>query len=382
MRHDPRTTYAQSSDIKGRSYLEYRRDMKRKAIAELEALDWIQRLFESMYPNEVVSVKKSGGDSFLWFLRQGGVSREPDYIVSIGSKTQSVEFQYAASESLDFYDFKLSKVAVRRSGKRIPKDDVLFLYIDKPRSQYALLSAKWIAENAEIAEVPAWRSPAYRVPAGIFRQQLRGDESLTELIQAIDSKNILLEFQHELYEMQRDIFKENIERSVLENAEFVVVPSSLNGFYEACFILSALQKHPESVELWLSRAIKFANQADSLEQVFKVAFCLDFLYFCIPAHQQIEINHVVAVLNHLADVREQFYQEHTGGYMSNGNNPCLETRYALFAANVIEDMTQDILHYRFGKLNPPSTPAPIRRIYQSLRNPKRTAQFILKHCCD
>ena len=33
---DTKTIYAQSSDIKSRTYLEYRKDMKQKAIAELE----------------------------------------------------------------------------------------------------------------------------------------------------------------------------------------------------------------------------------------------------------------------------------------------------------------------------------------------------------
>jgi hypothetical protein len=36
---DPKTTYAQSSDIRSRTYLEYRKDMKRKAIVELEVLE-------------------------------------------------------------------------------------------------------------------------------------------------------------------------------------------------------------------------------------------------------------------------------------------------------------------------------------------------------
>jgi hypothetical protein len=45
---DPRITYAKSSDIKGRTYLEYRRDMKRKAIAELEALQWVERIITSL----------------------------------------------------------------------------------------------------------------------------------------------------------------------------------------------------------------------------------------------------------------------------------------------------------------------------------------------
>jgi len=42
MKLDPKTQYAQSSDIKSRTYLEYRKDMKRKAIAELEILDWLR----------------------------------------------------------------------------------------------------------------------------------------------------------------------------------------------------------------------------------------------------------------------------------------------------------------------------------------------------
>lgn len=34
----PKMVYAQSSDIRSRTYLEYRRDMKKKGIAELEFL--------------------------------------------------------------------------------------------------------------------------------------------------------------------------------------------------------------------------------------------------------------------------------------------------------------------------------------------------------
>ena len=39
---DTKTIYAQSSDIKSRTYLEYRKDMKQKAIAELEVLPWLK----------------------------------------------------------------------------------------------------------------------------------------------------------------------------------------------------------------------------------------------------------------------------------------------------------------------------------------------------
>ena len=42
MKSDTKTVYAQSSDIKSRTYLEYRKDMKQKAIAELEVLSWLR----------------------------------------------------------------------------------------------------------------------------------------------------------------------------------------------------------------------------------------------------------------------------------------------------------------------------------------------------
>lgn len=42
MRKNPRAVFAQSSDIKSRTFLQYRHDMKKKAIAELEVKEWLQ----------------------------------------------------------------------------------------------------------------------------------------------------------------------------------------------------------------------------------------------------------------------------------------------------------------------------------------------------
>jgi len=53
MKLDAKTTYAQSSDIKSRTYLEYRRDMKRKAIAELEVREWLETLLRKTYNKKV-----------------------------------------------------------------------------------------------------------------------------------------------------------------------------------------------------------------------------------------------------------------------------------------------------------------------------------------
>ena len=82
-----------------------------------------------------IVVEKYGGDKFLWFLREGGITREPDFIAYVGEKEKLfVEFQYADKEDLQFFDFKISKVAKKKRGrreKRIPYDDRIFLYILK-----------------------------------------------------------------------------------------------------------------------------------------------------------------------------------------------------------------------------------------------------------
>ncbi len=120
MKQDAKTTYAQSSDIKSRTYLEYRRDMKKKAIAELEVLGWLKKKVKQLYPGKKTKVYKSGGDKFLWFLRKGGVSRKPDFIAEIDNEKIEFEFQYAEKTDLEFYDFKVSKVAKKKGDKRLP----------------------------------------------------------------------------------------------------------------------------------------------------------------------------------------------------------------------------------------------------------------------
>ena len=55
---DSKTVYAQSSDIKSRTYLEYRKDMKKKAIAELEIIDWLENKLKELYNNKIIKCNK------------------------------------------------------------------------------------------------------------------------------------------------------------------------------------------------------------------------------------------------------------------------------------------------------------------------------------
>jgi len=57
MKIDSKTGFAQSSDIKSRTYLEYRKDMKKKAIAEYEIIEWFENKLCEIY-NTQVKVQK------------------------------------------------------------------------------------------------------------------------------------------------------------------------------------------------------------------------------------------------------------------------------------------------------------------------------------
>ncbi len=358
---DARTVYAQSSDIKARSYLEYRRDMKRKAIAELEALPWIRQRLTLDF-NCPVTVQKAGGDAFLWFLRTGGVSREPDYLAHIScphkpQSTLKVEFQYAGKAGLDFYDFKLSKVARKRRGsnQREPHQDVLFVYIDKPSKRYALLTPSWIVKHGQKGPVPAWGNrQAYRVPAEIFHKELRLDPDLPSLIQRIDTKTALLDFQHEQISIWRQSLRHELERTIDEQRLLQWHPDHLETFFKTCFVLDHLDKPPANLALWLGYATTYISTIQSLKEAAMLTYILDFLYGRLPT-EEIKSNEQKALTTALIKLRS-FTLKHArdnGAFTSSPHeSPLNETRFALFAINLIEDMTQDLIFYTHASLEP------------------------------
>ena len=197
MKKDTKTIYAQASDIKSRTYLEYRKDMKQKAIAELEVLPWLRSKIKKT--DKKAYVEKFGGDKFIWFLRKGGITREPDFIVKYCTKkNEYIEFQYA-KEELKAYDFKVSKIAPKdkKLKKRIPKKDTKILYIIKPTNEVAILKPSWIVCNSKETIAPAWgNAPVFRVPKEKITKILQKDNQLTVVCNLIDKKNKILDFQH------------------------------------------------------------------------------------------------------------------------------------------------------------------------------------------
>jgi hypothetical protein len=58
--------------------------------------------------------------------------------------------------------------------------------------------------------------------------------------------------------------------------------TTLEGFFEACVILEAMERCPDALDVWFQKALQFADEAATLEEVFRASFCLDYLYFCKP----------------------------------------------------------------------------------------------------
>jgi hypothetical protein len=344
--------------------------MKRKATAELEVLEWLERKLQAMYPRKPVSVCKSGGDVFLWFLRQGGITREPDFEAAIGKETISFEFQYAEKPDLPLYDFKVSKVAPKRKGKREPLENKQFIYIVKPLLKYAIFSPKWVFENGEYGMVPAWRSYAYRVPKEKFQKLLNYDESLKTVCRKIDIKNFILNFQHRLIDINKEKLSHLLQDIIDENKMVKIIPKDLDSFFKVCFILDNINKIPENANLWLMYLLTYIDDENTLEDISKIVYCIDFLYSKIELKPN-ELNNLIAKIKELMGII-QGYEQKDGSYKSSlSASPIDEIRYALFSINLIEDLIQDIIfYYEVEDL------VPVKKIYENVRNIEKTYALI------
>jgi len=370
MKLDGKTIYAQSSNIKSRTYLEYRKDMKKKAIAELEVLEWLEDKVKELYPGRQVKIYKSGGDKFLWFLRKGGVTREPDFIANINNEKIEFEFQYAEKGGLDFYDFKVSKVARKKGNKREPIENKFFVYIHKPLLKYAIFKPEWILENGEYGMVEAWRSYAFRVPKEKFERLLKPDNTLKSLCQRIDAKNFILNFQHALIDIDKDRLSYLLQGVIDENKIVKIIPKDLDCFFKVCFILDNLNKIPQNANLWLIYLLSYINKDVSLEDISKIVYCIDFLYSKIELKPN-ELTQLISKIKELKKKIEELYQSN-GSYKSSlTSSPLEETRYALFSINLLEDLIQDMIYYySVTELEP------VKKIYENVGDVEKTYRLI------
>lgn len=371
---DTKTIYAQSSDIKSRTYLEYRKDMKQKAIAELEVLPWLRGKIQEK--DKKASVEKFGGDKFIWFLRKGGITREPDFIVKDSSGgTKCIEFQYA-KEQLNAYDFKISKIAPqdRRLKKRIPKSDTEILYVIKSTHEFALLEPRWIVKNSKETVAAAWgNAPVFRVNRDKFKRVLKKDKNLEIACDLVDKKIALLDFQHKAIELEEEKLSHLLQQVIDENKILKIIPKTIDGFFKVCFILSNIDKTPINSNLWLVYLLSFLDQKLNSYKLFQLVYSLDFLYPKIELKKN-ELDKLIDGMKRIEAQVSKFCKSN-GSYQSDKTiAPLEDTRYSLFVINILEDLSQDILYYYENDIEL----EPITKIYQSILQIDKTYEFISK----
>ena len=371
---DAKTIYAQSSDIKSRTYLEYRKDMKKKAIAELEILDWLESKLSAIYPKQKIEISKSGGDAFLWFLRKGGVTREPDYKAKIGNKDFDIEFQYADKIGLNYFDFAVSKITKknRKTGKREPHQDRKILYILKNNHSFAFFDPEWVLKNGKIGFVDAWRKDAYRIPKNKFLKVLKSDPTLQSVIEMIDVKNYILNFQHDLIGINKEKLSYLLQQVIDEQKIVKIIPNDIDSFFKVCFILDNLNKIPQNINLWLVYLLSFISDKNTTEDLSKIIYCIDFLYSKTELKQN-ELKSLIEKIRECFGLLKSFEQK-DGSFKSSVNlSPIDETRSAIFSINLLEDLTQDLIfYYKAQGLNP------VTKICQNLHFVSNTYNLIKK----
>lgn len=367
---NPTVVYAQSSDIKSRTYLEYRKDMKKKAIAELEIREWFAGKLKAMHGTDEVTVEKSGGDRHMWFVRNGRISGEPDYTAWVNGSEQKFEFQYAERGDLPYYDFKVSKVGKKVRGNRVPHTDRKFLYIIKPDSAFAIFSPQWVMENGTVGAVPAWGSrTAFRVPAEKFKKIFATDAKLDEVIRVIDRKNQLLDAQSRFLENENSELSRELQKIVDEETAFTIIPKTLDGFYRACFLMDKVGKYPKNHSMWMVYGASMYSDKLNSYEFAKLVYALDFLYGLAA---ELEANVLAALADtmrkfsaHIMRMQDQKLQ--TCGDLA----PKKEAINFLFAVNLYEDMAQE-LFFLYGI----KAISPIKKIFQSVDDIDRLCGMI------
>lgn len=371
---DGKMIYAQSSDIKSRTYLEYRRDMKRKAIVELELLDWLNKTAKEEFKDQSLLVKKGGGDASIWFLRKGGITREADYI-AYGKRGFSIELQYGSDISKNsIFDFKISKVAKReaKTRKRVPIQDLLFLYLFKDRPNlYCFLDPQWILKNSYKGVAPAWGNrEVYKVSGKKILSRVKKSDTLENIWKLIKIKFDLLEFQHQLINITKENLSHLLQGVIDEKKLVKFIPDDLDSFFRICFILDNVNKIPLNCNIWLIYLFSLISPKNTTQDLFKIVYSIDFLYSKADLTDN-EVRHLIEKTKLIFKILRT-YEQKNGIFKSDKKlSPLDEIQYVLFTINLLEDISQDLLfYYQVQSIEP------IKKIFQTLNSLEMTHDFI------
>ena len=367
--------YAQSSDIRSRTYVQYRHDMKKKGIVELEFLPYLRDILIQRFGDESITVEKYGSDSKLWFFRSGGqLTQTPDYLArQSGQQLGLYEFQYASSAP-DYFDFKVSKIGTKRRGAsfREPYTDREIFYVILDENKFSVFTPEWVIQNGEEGFISAWRSQGYRVKREEFLPIFQeGGSDLRKVIQSVEDKQYLLEFQKRFLEKENERLAQKLQRVVDEEIIFKIVPRTLTGIYEVCYFMYKLDRKPDVPGMWLVYlATLFKDDLPSIEFA-KLMFAFDFVYFKCDDFPENEKQVVKQVVAKATDFIERRINADNGYVSVDPQESLIEgTSHIIFSVNLLEDIVQDAV-VNFGV----SLPC-VNKIFQTLPNVALVANVI------
>lgn len=366
-----RLGYAQSSDIKSRTWEQYREDMKRKAIRELECLPLLQALLTERAGGRPVSAHKHGVDEVLWFDPKAHLSRQPDYrAVGPDGAVMMYEFKMSVKENLKFFDFKKTNVRRTRRPPHEPHEDREIFYVARAEGRNGFVSPKWVMDNGRIGPVPAWGyREAYRVPRDRFLPMLSdGGDRLRGVLRTIEEKEVLLDFQEGYLRDEKERLAGRLRRVVDEGDAFRVAPGTLSGFFETCLLMKHLSRFPEDPGSWLACLFSLIEDDATPEHLARAMYAVDGLYFRaidVSEHGlgKDERHLMVDGLRRAARAIRAYP-------WSDGSREVTESqlealRHMLFVVNLFEDLRQDVF-YRWGRGEPPPEVRPARSIFESI----------------
>lgn len=376
-----RLGYAQSSDIKSRTWEQYREDMKRKAIRELECLPLLQALLTERAGGRPVSAHKHGVDEVLWFDPKAHLSRQPDYrAVGPDGAVMMYEFKMSVKENLKFFDFKKTNVRRTRRPPHALHEDREIFYVARAEAKNGFVSPRWVMENGHVGPVPAWGNrEAYRVPRDRFLPMLSdGGDRLQAVLRTMKVKELLLEFQAGFLRNEQERLAGRLRRVVDEGVAFSIIPKTLDGFFEACFLMKHLTRFPDDAGLWLVYLFSLLDADMAPTRLARAMYAIDSLYFRaidVSSHGLRDNEHRIMV-DGLRQIRERIRTySWTGESVDPTVSPLEELRQMVFVVNLFEDWRQDVF-YRWGERPHPPEVRPAGTIFESIPEVAEVARRI------
>lgn len=376
-----RLGYAQSSDIKSRTWEQYREDMKRKAIAELECLGLLRALLVEASGDQSVTVRKHGVDEVLWFNPQAKPSGQPDYRATWSDGRERLyEFKNSTEPGLPFFDFKKTNVRRRGRAPHKPHEDRDIFYVARAEAKNGFVSPRWVMENGHVGPVPAWGNrEAYRVPRDRFLPMLSdGGDRLHAVLRTMKVKELLLEFQAGFLRNEQERLAGRLRKVVDEGVAFSIIPKTLDGFFEACFLMKHLTRFPDDAGLWLVYLFSLLDADMAPTRLARAMYAIDSLYFRaidVSSHGLRDNEHRIMV-DGLRQIRERIRTySWTGGSVDPTVSPLEELRQMVFVVNLFEDWRQDVF-YRWGKRPRPPEVRSAGTIFESIPEVAEVARRI------